>query len=74
MLPLKMAGYFVGEVKLVLEFLLGSVGLLLTLLWLRRRAGPRRWLGQHGWQRPGSWQPYAVGELLVIAQDILLSG
>lgn len=53
MIPVKVAGYFVGEVRLTLEFLLGAVGLLLTILWLRRRAGPRRWVGPRAWQHPG---------------------
>lgn len=71
-LPLEATGHLTRLHKLVLLFSLSAVGILLTIWWLRRRAGPR-WLGLTLWGPAERWQPYALLPVVVVAQVLLLS-
>jgi membrane protease YdiL (CAAX protease family) len=53
--------------------LASEIGIIVTIWWVRRRAGSLRWPGL-AWQGPWEkWQLYALLPALVLAQDALLS-
>lgn len=72
-LPLEVAGHLTRLAKLVLLFALSAAGTLLTVWWLRRRAGPQRWVGLTVLGPAERWQLYALLPLVVLAQAVLLS-
>jgi membrane protease YdiL (CAAX protease family) len=62
-----------GLGRLVGLSLASELGIIGTIWWVRRRAGPLRWPGI-AWQGPWEkWQLYALLPVLVLAQDALLS-
>jgi membrane protease YdiL (CAAX protease family) len=62
-----------GLSQLVGLSLASELGIIGTIWWVRRRAGPLRWPGI-AWQGPWEkWQLYALLPVLVLAQDALLS-
>ncbi|MGI4743575.1 MAG: CPBP family glutamic-type intramembrane protease [Janthinobacterium lividum] len=60
-------------INLVLTFTLGSVSILLTIWWVRRRAGPLRWVGLALRGPADRWQLYALLPVVALAQALLVS-
>lgn len=72
-LPAEKVGHLQELGKFVLALVLTMGATMLTVLWLRRRAGPQRWLGLR-WRGPREqWASYALLPVLVLAQMALLS-
>lgn len=59
--------------KFVLALVLTIAANMLAVLWLRRRAGPQRWLGVHWRGTHEQWASYALLPVLVLAETTLLS-
>jgi membrane protease YdiL (CAAX protease family) len=59
--------------EFVLALVLTIGANMLAVLWLRRRAGPQRWLGLHWRGTREQWPSYALLPLLVLAETTLLS-
>jgi membrane protease YdiL (CAAX protease family) len=67
----KVGSHSLGQ--LVGTALASEIGILLTIWWVRRRAGTLRWPGialRGPWEK---WQLYALLPVLALAQDLLLS-
>lgn len=72
-LLLKVAPPLTEQLKKLVYGVTGEVVILLTILWLRQRAGAARWPGIE-WRAPlEKWQWYALLPLLVLAQASLLT-
>ncbi|WP_382314528.1 CPBP family intramembrane glutamic endopeptidase [Hymenobacter bucti] len=53
--------------------LASELSIVVTIWWVRRRAGPRRWSGLALWGPQERWQLYALLPAIVLAQATLLS-
>jgi membrane protease YdiL (CAAX protease family) len=73
LLPFKVMRSLTKLVNLVLTFALGSVSMLLTIWWVRRRAGTLRWLGLALRGPANRWQLYALLPVVALAQALLVS-
>jgi membrane protease YdiL (CAAX protease family) len=62
-----------GGSRLAGLFIAGETGLLLTILWLRRRAGPVRWPTLVWREQPEMTRLYLLLPVIVLAQAMLLT-